>query len=721
MKLQLIATKTLLCLALAILTSPGAKADIDKKFYKKAAEKVWAMDLPQFNAAADLSDSLYQNRSAVFIARYNSLVATHDVGISGTKESLTGISKTNAINAVKIDRVMVKINDASGIEDFNTFTIDAPKSADIRGFTIATIKPAFGARIIKPDGSVTDVNMEEALTVTKGKKNKDAEYKIAIPGLEPGAVLDYFYYTEYFLEEQSLPGITYEFFRRYPTKDFVIDIRLSPTLAFEYGAYNNAPLLEITTPEDGLNRLSLHLTGIDALEESTAYYAAARQSPYIEAYVLNNSARLEFVPKTSRPGGVHVMTPALLLADIADLVKRCQYPENVFGDAESMTKEWQKAHPEATEKQIADAAFMSLRYSALKNREGLPEYMFSKAMAQLLGKFRLTTPARVAVTTSRDKAPVNHLTYFLEPDYVVKFGKECYFPSANHMYAPAEIPGGYDTETVIRFDCEPDVDRMEEKAKLVNHPRSRAKDNFFESAIEVSLNPDNQDEALVSETLRLGGTSKLMIEDIITVDQLTGSWARFLGQKPLRRISKDDPVEEAEQQRKDVEKLARTLWNCDEPVLDSFEFKTFGCTPDSTVAILELSGKVPGATTLAGKDILVNIGKFIGTQNEIKGAARKRDISIILDNAHQDRHSIRFKIPKGYEVVPESVTSLNRSIVTAMGTFVVEAGVGDGYVTVQVIERYPVTIAPASEWPEMLRILDSSAAFSGETIVLRPI
>lgn len=46
-----------------------AQAGIDKKFFEKAAETVWGMDLPQFNPNADLSDSIFQNQSANFIAR----------------------------------------------------------------------------------------------------------------------------------------------------------------------------------------------------------------------------------------------------------------------------------------------------------------------------------------------------------------------------------------------------------------------------------------------------------------------------------------------------------------------------------------------------------------------------------------------------------------------------------------------------------------------------
>ena len=57
----------ILSLAAIALT---ANAKLDKKYYDKVAKEVWAEELPMFNPKADLSDSLYQNRSAVIIGHY---------------------------------------------------------------------------------------------------------------------------------------------------------------------------------------------------------------------------------------------------------------------------------------------------------------------------------------------------------------------------------------------------------------------------------------------------------------------------------------------------------------------------------------------------------------------------------------------------------------------------------------------------------------------------
>ena len=137
----------------ALVCWTSAYADIDKKLYKRAAERVWGLTEPQFDANADLSDSLYQNRSAVYIAVYTGLTAEYN---------------------------------GDGVRTLSSFTVDAPETRKVGGYTLMSAKPAFGARIIKPDGNVVDVDMTEALTVTSGKKGKkDEEYKVALAGIEP--------------------------------------------------------------------------------------------------------------------------------------------------------------------------------------------------------------------------------------------------------------------------------------------------------------------------------------------------------------------------------------------------------------------------------------------------------------------------------------------------------------------------------------------------------
>lgn len=719
-RLLSIASKVTSFLMLCTMIPFGASADIDKKFYDKAAKEVWGMELPQFDPDTDLSDSIYRDRAAVYIARYRSVRVLHDESSDKTKELLTGLSNRNAVNAVEIDRTMVKIIEPSATEKFSTFSVKAPISHDIRGFKMASITPAFGARIIRPDGTVEEVDMAEAaLPVTVGKKGTDAEYKIAIPGLEPGVILDYFFYREYFLEEQSMPWIKFDYFKSYPTKNFILDIKVSPDFALEYSPYNGAPDFMSEKTSDGLNHLWVHLADVDAIEQSTLYYSEARQMPHTDVYILNNRARLGFVPKSARPGGVRTITYPQLLNDIANAVTAEKYPDKTIGEAESIVKDWKKKHPQASEREIVDAAYVAMNFARMKHNERLTERQFSKSFSKLLENLSVTLPGRVAVTSPRSKVPVDKLVHFSEATYFVTVGDSCYFPSSD-LLVPGEIPGGYDTEQAFRFERAPYLENLHTVTQPFTVPRSMTKDNTLETITDMSLDPENMENMVATTTVNIKGAPKIFMMGAISFDDVCAEWTRFLGQKPLKHISKSDPQEKAEEQREAIIRRAETVWNTDNPIVDSYEIPSIGCTPDNHTATLVINGKVDGVTASAGDDLLVNIGKFTGKQQEVTSANRRRDISIVKTNAEQFRHTLNFKIPEGYEVVPESVTSLNKTITSANASFIVETAIDDGVVTIRVVERHPCILAPVTAWPDMLSVLDAAAEFSSASIVLRP-
>lgn len=704
-------------LLLAAAFAPEARADIDRKFYEKAAKTVWSMDLPQFDPAADLSDSIYSDKAAVYIARYRSLKATHDESLNNAKASLTGISNTNAINAVGIDRSMVKILDPSALDDFNSFSITSPKIIDIYGLRVSSVIPSFGARLIKPDGTVENVDIAEALTVTEGKNNTDAGYKIAIPGLEPGTVLDYFFYTEYFMDEISMPVLKFEFFKEYPTKDFMLDLAISPTLAMEYAHNNGAPDFSRKWTEDSYNRLSLHLSGMEAIELDMPFFSEARQMPCIEFCILNNTGRLSKELSTRR-GGVRIAAP-YLLSDVASALKGEKYSEKTLKDATGIMKKWKKDHPLASRREIVDAAFIAMHFACAKNKERQSDRQFCKSFSRLLENLSITEPGRVAISSPRNLSMIDNLASYKEARYFVTVGDSCYFPLEGTLRVPGEIPPAYDGEKAYVYDCTPNNDLLQTAARAFTIPRSKPKDKIYETVSEVELKNDSIFDLKVNTTFTAIGTAKDILNGIIPPEDIYNAQANFLGQSPSKPRERDELEYTTLVQRKNMDELAKIIWNCDKTLLYDYNITSPGCTPDNPVAKFVIAAMLADMTTETGDDILVDIGKLTGRQLELKGSQRKRDISIIDNSAYLQRHTIRLKIPDGYEAVPQSVSALNRNISSPSASFFVNASVNDGYVVVSTVEIHPVSVAPASAWPDILKTIDAAYEFNSATIALR--
>ena len=198
-----------LIIAVLLMTCLCSTADTKKLhqgFLKKAAKTVWGMDMPQFDPKKELTDTIFDGASAANIAVYYFTSAErHEMTTLRDGRIPPREWRLGETECVFLTRYMVKILDEKGLERHTQFEFQPSEIERIQQIVMFDVNNAFGARIFKPDGRVVEVDMKQALTESTGKKGKEAaQHKIAIPGLEVGDVLDYFYYTElYFLGNQQ--------------------------------------------------------------------------------------------------------------------------------------------------------------------------------------------------------------------------------------------------------------------------------------------------------------------------------------------------------------------------------------------------------------------------------------------------------------------------------------------------------------------------------------
>lgn len=712
--------RSLLLFAAVALLAFQASADIDKKLFEKAAKYVWGMNLPQFNPNVSLSDSIYRDQSAIYIARYVGMTADYDCEPDASKLRATGINNSNASKGVLVRRDMVKLNNAAAIEEFSEFTIDPPRKEDIQGFVLVSVKPAFGARIHKPDGSVVDVDMKEALTVTTGKKNKDAEYRIAIPGLEAGDILEYFRYTEMFFDELSLPELNVSLLTEYPTRNFMLDCRIAEKLAVEYSAYNGAPVIKKFDKVEGKNHLFIELENIDGLNESAPYFAVARQMPFYEICFLNNDARLEFIPKSARPGGIRQSNTGYLMSDVASALNSTKTDDKLIGSAEGIVKDWIKTHPDATPEQQAEAAWIALRYVLIKKGESLSSRMFAVTFYNLLERINNNTRHHIAITSSRKNVPVKELNHFTDVTYMVRVNDKSFIYSGIWSYLPGQVPPHYDGEDFIVFKAAPTLNNLQMSTEDGKIRSGRATDNTSTMTVKVGLNPDDENQLIAENHLVFKGNCKILAYRMLSLPDIIGDMEEYLGQKPMKMPKRYDAKAEADRITEATDRFVKQLWTGDDITLDSFEITEGGCTPDSPDFIADFKGKVNGAVTQAGNNVMVNLGRFISEQTQVEGSDRKRDVSIIRSGPSKYDNTILFEIPEGYELADGSLDDLQKSVVSADAAFVSEASVDGNVVKLRVVERYPKSISAPTAWPDILKVMDAVYEFNSASIVLRP-
>lgn len=693
----------------------------DEKFFKKASKIVWKMDLPAFNANTQIPDSsLYNNESAVVIAAYDYVDVKREQQTNISKYTTTGRAYTNAIEAKMLSRIMIKLNDSKAVEEFSEFEIDAKDKSSIMSYDYQYSNSAFGARIHKPDGTVSDVDCSEAYTVTagKGRKEEDVEHKIAIPGLEQGDVLEYFYYDEVWLDELDLDPMKFIFARSYPMMRYDIECRIDPALTVEYRNLNGAPLLMGATDKEG-NRL-LNVTTINLEKfESGKWQTPARQIPFIKMRVLNNTSTMTYRPQSARRGGVFCsLPPKYYYDDISYILHDLELPTKITSKAVKIVKKYAEANPQLTQRQLIDAAWLATIYAGLVDEDSHSTIALSIYFADVLKKLKVQENAGIGVVCSRDNVPVTQILHWREPEYMNIVGDSCYILSGDYCFVPGEFLGGYEGEqaAVLWGDRK---EFLQTDATFVQLPVSRANQNTIRSDLNVSLNPDDNTIMDISRKVTLEGSTKELASEFIDTNRYLRRVEDFLGITGKDRFKiEDDSVSIKERQDKLFAEEAKLVLGTEPRTIHSYHISEIGATPDEPKVVYEMTCDVDGLVKKAGNDLVISLGHLTGEQYEITGSERDRHYDVVRNTPSQYRHSITFEIPEGYTVNEASLESVNKNVANECGAFYAQARVQDNKLVIQVNERYLHYVVPIERWPKFLELNDASLAFSNTSIIL---
>ncbi|MDR3714630.1 MAG: hypothetical protein P4L51_17585 [Puia sp.] len=150
---------------------------------------------------------------------------------------------------------------------------------------------------------------------------------------------------------------------------------------------------------------------------------------------------------------------------------------------------------------------------------------------------------------------------------------------------------------------------------------------------------------------------------------------------------------------------------------DNFVLVSNGRTPESPVLRYKEQYVVGDMVKRAGKSLLVSIPSFIGSQFQIEKDEVKRQFDIDTRYARTNHWKIVFTIPAGYSV--GDLSALNQSVDNAAGAFISTAKVENGQLIVDAQKIYKRRDVKKEEWDLMRAFLDAAYNFSQQKVVLR--
>ncbi|MDY8138954.1 hypothetical protein [Aquimarina sp. 2201CG5-10] len=658
-----------------------------------------------------------------------------------------------------LTRRVIKLNDKAAVERFSefnypTFLIEGSKD----------IKTWMGIKIIKPNGDVKEIDVEKEKIKTSNdrkayvygfigvKMKSDEIYKLAVPELEIGDIIDYYIYT---YEEYRTYGahvmdpIETTVSGEYPTMDFRLKLKVENDFFINFNSYNGAPELEdITAPKQRDKEYQLVAKNIEKGE------------PLQWLYPLVEYPSFKYQISFAQNGRYENMTYAFL-SEKEDIIKKEVSSEDVLEEHKNsynlkyIAKDIKKyfKEKELSKKELVEEAYYYMRHVYLNQyiegvvatEEKLTDYYYPLSLyknpivvskqGQFLLRFgsflkRNDIPFEIIKAKYRYDGSIDDLLIrenlvsiikvnLEEPIYVYPFNNNTFF-----NWLPSTIEG---TEAYsLSFTDSYDKIENVEKIKL---PISNYKDNNTREVSNINFN-DDFSEITIDRNSFLKGHNKvnqinrrLFFFDYVSKEYEkygTTQFSDILNKKNRKKYDQSYAAYKEKISQKRIERLEESTEDEFDFTIDDYQYEVLSTgreTIDDLLSFKEQYIIKDDLIKKAGPNYIFEVGKLIGSQVAIEEKEKSRIENIYMPYPRSYNNEIKVAIPDGYTV--SGYDKLNLKVENETGGFVSEANLEGNILNIKTYKYYKNNYEPNSNWNKMLEFLEAGFQFSQEKILLK--
>lgn len=701
----------LLVQLLTLSVNADEKADY-LKLAQKVRQEVWSSTPADFQKRT--VPDRYKNASAVILSYYREL--STDYYRKATADLVLNLRLTRQIDCTDMERMLIQINDKKALKDYSEFTFKTKSRKWTWGYHHKT-QTVLGIRVIKKNGNVQEVSLDDYVDVKEGKNDKDLSQKIAVPGLEVGDCIDVFSLDQIDTQEQQLDPFYFVLRQDEPVLYTKVHCVLDQSLATVYRTMNGAPDFTQTTDKDKNAVLDMVMDKpMDA--ESSIWYNSLEQSPFIEMYITPTKSKVAVVENAMRQKGVRGnpdVTPILqddwkLLK--SNVSKGGYSPAGLPSTYKSVFKSAKKEGMSAEEK--ADRIY-SFEYISW----GSSQRVFN-TVANYLRK--LGVEIEMGITTPFGALPVDKLINYNSTTWFFRLkGTNLYYFPGTYPKVASEIPYIYQGRKAYMQDSE----------EQITIPVSQAEDNKSVTDMVVKLDGTKLD---ISRKVTYSGEQKMYGQSLVSPDntlfgssQLEAYWRylKYDDKDPYSCYTKKESAElkgafnEFRKNAIDPFKAEISSYHDGDPVqVGGYGVDCVGIRRDSSNFVYHVDYVMDGMVKRAGNNYLLSVGKLIGSSLKLEGKDRERIDDVWRKMAFVDEWNIEIPLPQGYKVSAEALKKIETSVANECGEFTVKATAGNESVKVYVRKCFAHRVEPVSNWSKLLALVDACSAFADKQMVI---
>jgi hypothetical protein len=638
----------------------------------------------------------------------------------------------NKLAVYEITRRRIKLNDRDAVNSYSSVY-----------FRIGSVNDGAGIRVIKSNGIVQDVSLRNAVYVEDvddvpstftpyiGKaethydksKSRVIFYKIAIPDLDPGDILEYgtIFYDDNTVKKMSYIEFDPIYFvctREYPVMSQKFEIDTDNNSFVNFKSTMGAPLFK----ETGNNNVDYSWE--DRNREKIS------DTRWVNSYVELPMVKFQIVfSKSENRSDLFIGDRGELKQTISpeELAKKMNNLYNRLDGSYyyAMAKAYlrQMGYADMRDEDFIQKTYYILRHMSHFKANGFSSELFASCLTQCLDLKKI--PYDLVVTTPVNLTKPENIIFRTEPEWMVKV-KDKYIFNATAFSNPYDFREEFlnTPAYIISLGKNP-------AATPITLPGSTPDENITTNTITASLDTATRNMIVVHQKAITGLSKQFYnIQGLVYTTALDDDYRSYGGEDDtrgsmkgaqldsyedkLRERKKEDKVRKLEYMKKSMEDDYDNIADYSEFTLNS-DGRTWRKQELNYTNKFELSDMVK----VAGNNLLVSIPGLIGEQLFISQDERKREIDAFMTFPRSLRNIINFTIPDGYKVV--GVQSLNTSVDNEVGTFAVQASVDGNKLNILVKKVYKQTTIKKENWAKMLEMLDAAFNFSQKKVLLKKI
>jgi len=636
-------------------------------------------------------------------------------------------------------RFKIRLNDKSAVEAFTTVYFRYSDKVD-----------GFSARIIKPDGTNTKVSLNDAVAVESvadvpeffksffdqqsgsGKRY----FKVAVPDLSPGDILEYVTVTKSKLDVSGSGYIEfnplYELSNKmYPVLFNQIVIETDEKSFFKSMSLNGAPDFKKETASDPGFFRYVFTDSERGVEKDVNFINTYKVYPLVKfqvVYANNEKMKGALIgEKGEIKSGFSKDELAKKAWEEYEQVGNMPYGSGKVQDVvNAVWSEFKKnGAKDWSEKKYISNVYYRLRNIVVNRDDYLPDQTAAYIFGSLL--YQREIKSELLISISNSLGGLKDILFDSEIRYVCKVGNDLYFNFTDYSN-PGELVesllgnDAYILTAPARKGALPDI-------KPFKLPDASSGDNTANFSMKVLLT-DNMNTLSISRTSSYKGISKnKQISNALKyIPYMIDDYRNYGGESPTERMrgNQEEEYYNSVKALKEKYKEAKPEFQktqlqgeyAQKVKFNDFSLESDGRTQKTLPLVYTEKFDLPGMVRKAGKKYLVNIPGLVGSQLLIKKDERIRNHDIHVGYARSYNWDITFKVPEGYSVA--GLNELNTKVDNEAGSYSCTAEENNGFVVVKISKVYKKSDLPKDKWNEMLAFVDAAYNTSFKYILLKP-